>query len=90
VDREEAPLTQLAIRIDSADERSALEAALLRARATELGEIRRRNTRLVTGYGDATTRDVMTDEADRARLRWTMLDRLLDALERTGPGDEGG
>ena len=81
-------MTELAIRIDTADERSALEQALLRARATELGEVRRRNVRLVTGYGDATTRNVMGDEADRAQLCWTMLDRLLDALRAAGPGDD--
>jgi hypothetical protein len=83
-------LTALPIRIDSAEERAALEQALLRARATELGEVRRRNVRLVTGYGDATSRDAMSGEADRAQLRWTMLDRLLAALNGTGrPDGEG-
>jgi hypothetical protein len=80
----------LPIRIDSAEERSALEQALLRARASELGEVRRRNVRLVTGYGDTTTRDVMSGEADRSQLRWAMLDRVLAALKATGqPGGEG-
>jgi len=77
---DDKPEVQLTIRIDSDAERAALEQALLRARAGELGEVRRRNVRLVTGYGDATTRDVMGGEADRAQLRWTMLDRLLIAF----------
>jgi hypothetical protein len=80
---------ELLIRVASAEELTALEQALLRARATELAEVRRRDTRLVTGYGDATTRDVMTGEAERAQLRWTMLDRLLAALRAAGPGSGG-
>lgn len=58
----------------------ALEQALLRARASELSEWRRRETRLVTGYGDDTTRTSLSEEGARARRRWTMLDRLLSAL----------
>jgi hypothetical protein len=70
----------LAVRIESEAERAALERALLRARASELTEVRRRDTRLITGYGDSTTRETMADEAERAQLRWTMLDRVLVAL----------
>jgi len=70
----------LDIQVDSAEERAALEQALLRARATELAEIRRNQVRVSAGYGDATTRDSMTGEAARAQLRRTMLDRLLGAL----------
>jgi hypothetical protein len=70
----------LDIQVESADERAALEQALLRARATELAEVRRNQVRVSAGYGDATTRDSMTGEAARAHLRWTMLDRLLSAL----------
>ena len=70
----------LRLRIDSGDERAALEQALLRARATELAEVRRNQVRLSAGYGDATTRDSMTGEAGRAQLRLTMLDRLLSEL----------
>jgi hypothetical protein len=62
------------------DERAALEQALLRARATELAEVRRHQVRLSAGYGDAGTRDTMTGEAARAQARWTMLDRLLEAI----------
>ena len=70
----------LTVRIDSPDERAALEQALLRARATELAEVRRNHVRLSAGYGDTTTRDAMTGEAGRAVLRHAMLDRLLSAL----------
>jgi hypothetical protein len=70
------------IAIESDEERAALEQALLRARATELAEVRRNQVRVSAGYGDATTRDSMTGEAARAHLRWTMLDRLLRALRK--------
>lgn len=72
----------LTVKIDSPDERAALEQALLRARATELAEVRRNQVRVSAGYGDATTRDSMTGEAERAHLRWTMLDRLVAALRK--------
>jgi hypothetical protein len=80
----------LHLRIDSKEERAALEQALLRARATELAEVRRNQVRLSAGYGDATTRDAMSGEAGRAQLRWTMLDRLLAELRRgrDAPGGE--
>ena len=71
------------------DELEELERALLKARATELGEVRRRQIRLSAGYGDATTRDAMGGEAGRAQLRWTMLDRLLFELRRRDD-DSGG
>lgn len=60
----------------------ALRPALLRARSAELGEVRRRDVRLTAGYGDDTTRDVMDDEARRARARHDALDALLTALDR--------
>ena len=77
---DDARTMTLTVRIDSPDERAALEQALLRARATELAEVRRNQVRLSAGYGDATTRDSMTGEAGRAQLRVTMLDRLLTEL----------
>ena len=70
------------IRVGSQEERAALEQALLRARATELAEVRRNQVRLSAGYGDPMTRDAMSGEAGRAQLRWTMLDRLLSELRR--------
>jgi len=64
------------------DELEELERALLKARATELGEVRRRDIRLTAGYGDATTRDVLDDESRRAGVRRDALTKVLDALRR--------
>ncbi len=83
--RTEANELRLVIRCESTDERRALEQALLRAQASELTEVRRRETRLVAGYGDDVTRDSMTGELATASLRRTMLDRVLEAL-RKSPG----
>lgn len=81
-------MTRFEIQLDSDEERDALEQALLRARATELSEVRRHQTRLVAGYGDTTTRQAMTGEAGRADLRRRMLDRVLRALRGEPPEDE--
>jgi hypothetical protein len=62
-----------------------LRRALLKARAAELSEIRRRDVRLTAGYGDATNREVMDDEARRAQLRHDVLSKLLEALDRAEP-----
>lgn len=62
------------------EELEELERALLKARATELGEVRRRDIRLTAGYGDATTRDVLDDDRRRARMRHDVLGKLIDAL----------
>ncbi len=59
-----------------------LESALLKARASELSEVRRRDVRLTAGYGDATTREVLDDEGRRAGIRHEILSRLIDALRR--------
>jgi hypothetical protein len=74
----------LDLHLDLADDASLeeLERALLKARATELGEVRRRNVRLTAGYGDATNRGVMDDEGHRAQLRYDALTALLEALRR--------
>ena len=75
------------VRLDlvGAEELEELERALLKARASELSEVRRRNVRLVAGYGDTTTRGVMDDEGRRAQIRYDVLSRLLEAL-RGGSG----
>jgi hypothetical protein len=79
IDRPTAPVE---LRLDLTDaELAELERALLKARATELGEVRRRQVRLSAGYGDATTRDVLDDEADRAQLRHDVLSTLIDAIK---------
>ncbi len=71
---------ELRIEVADDEELAELEAALLKARAAELGEARRRAVRLTAGYGDATTREVLHDEGRRARIRYEVLSRLLDAL----------
>ena len=76
----EPRVLSLRLAVDSSDDLAALEQALLRARATELAEVRRKQVRLSAGYGDVGTRETMTGEAGRAQLRWTMLDRLITAL----------
>ena len=63
-------------------ELDALERALLRSRASELTEVRRRDIRLTAGYGDATTREVLDDEGRQARLRYEALGAVLEALRR--------
>jgi hypothetical protein len=65
------------------EELAELERALLKARATELGEVRRRKVRLAAGYGDATTRDVLDDESRRAQIRHDLLSRLIDEVRRS-------
>jgi len=72
------------------DDLDALEQAILRARASELGEVRRLEVRLGAGYGDAGTRTSMAAEEGRARRRWTMLDRLLEALRSSTTTGTGG
>jgi hypothetical protein len=65
------------------EELAELERALVKARATELSEVRRRSVRLTAGYGDATTREVLDDEGRRARIRHDALSKLLDELRRS-------
>lgn len=72
----------LHLEIETDEELTELERALLKARATELGEVRRRQIRLTAGYGDETTRGVMDDEGRRAEIRHRMLTKLLEAIER--------
>ena len=70
----------LHLELGSDDELEELERALLKARATELGEVRRRDIRLTAGYGDATTREMLDDEGRRAQIRHDVLTRLIEAL----------
>jgi len=71
---------------DDEDDLEDLERALLRARATELSEVHRRNVRLTAGYGDATTREVLDDEGTQARRRYDALTRAIEALRRARDG----
>jgi hypothetical protein len=74
---------ELHLELTNDEELEELERALLKARATELSEVRRRNIRLTAGYGDDTTRDVLGDEGRRAQVRHDVLSRLLDELRRS-------
>jgi len=71
---------ELQLEVDDDEQLEELESALLKARAAELGEVRRRQVRFTAGYGDATTREVLDDEGRRAQVRYDVLTRLLEAL----------
>jgi hypothetical protein len=86
---DDPPTIDLRIGLDEAG-LEALEGALLRARATELAEVRRRNVRLTAGYGDPTTRDVLDDEGRQAKRRYEALSAVLDALRAARSGSTGG
>ena len=72
---------RLEIEVDADEELAALRGALLAARATELGEARRRGDRLLFGYGTDSAREGMSAEVAQARRRIEMLDRLIAALD---------
>jgi ubiquinone/menaquinone biosynthesis C-methylase UbiE len=76
----------LRLTVDSDAALDELERVLLKARATELAEVRRQDLRHTAGYGDATSRDVMGETGRTARLRYELLTRLIEAIrrERTG------
>ena len=78
----ERRVIELRVEIDDDEQLDELESALLRARAAELGEARRRQVRFTAGYGDATTREVLDDEGRRAQVRHDLLTRVLEALRR--------
>ena len=71
---------ELRLYIDDPEQLDELERALLKARAAELGEVRRRQVRFTAGYGDATTRELLDDEGRRAQIRYDVLTRLLEAI----------
>jgi hypothetical protein len=77
---------ELRLTVDSDEALDELERALLKARATELAEVRRQDLRHTAGYGDATTRDAMGEAGRLARLRYDLLTRLIEAIrgERMG------
>ena len=72
---------QLEIPIESDEELTALEGALIAARAAELSQIRRRGARHAFGYGSDSARETMTDEVDYAERRHAILDRVLAAVK---------
>ena len=77
---DQLPTLRIDLAFASDDALDELERALIKARASELTEVSRRNVRLTAGYGDATGRDVMDDEGRRAQLRYDALSSLLDAI----------
>ena len=78
---------ELRLAVGSDEELDELEKALLKARATELAEVRRQNLRFTAGYGDATGRDVMDEVGRRAQVRYDVLSRLLEALRKATAAD---
>ena len=73
---------ELRLTLGSEEELDELEKALLKARATELSEVRRQNLRFTAGYGDATSRDVMGEVVRLAQARYDVLSRLIEAIGR--------
>lgn len=71
----------LQLSIDSDEELRELERALVKARATELAEVRRQDLRHTAGYGDTTKRETMDDVARLARVRHDLIVRLIDELK---------
>jgi hypothetical protein len=78
---------RLEVPIDSEADLTALEGALMAARATERTNVRRRGDRLSFGYGSDSARETMNAEVDQAQRRVTVLDRLLAALTEASPPD---
>ena len=84
---DDRPLLRLGVVVESEEELAALRGALLAARAGELAEMRRRGARHGFGYGSDSARESMTAEAAQAQRRWTMLDRLITALDEAEARD---
>lgn len=84
---EPEPAREVALRltVESDDELDELERVLLKARATELAEVRRQDLRHTAGYGDATSREVMGATGREARLRHDLLTRLIEAIRAERP-----
>jgi hypothetical protein len=78
----EARELELRLAVGSDEELDELEKALLKARATELAEVRRQNLRFTAGYGDATSRDVMDEVGRLAQVRYDLLTALIEAISR--------
>ncbi len=78
---------RLEIPIESEEELTALEGALIAARAAELSQIRRRGARHAFGYGSDSACETMTDEVDHAERRHAMLDRVVAAVKEASGSD---
>jgi hypothetical protein len=71
----------LRLSIDGDEELRELERALVKARATELAEVRRQDLRHTAGYGDTTKRETMGEVARLAQVRHDLIVRLIDELK---------
>ena len=71
---------ELRLAIETDEELDELERVLLKARATELAEVRRQDLRHTAGYGDETGREVMGETGRLARVRYDVLSRLVEAV----------
>ncbi len=78
---DEPRVLSLRLSIDSDEELRELERALVKARATELAEVRRQDLRHTAGYGDTTKRETMGEVARLAQLRHDLVVRLIDELK---------
>lgn len=67
------------VEVNTPAEKEALDVFLLRGVASERSDMNRLNIRLHAGYGDSHTRDTMDTEEGRARLRYTMGQRMAVA-----------
>jgi hypothetical protein len=74
-------VVRLDVPIGRADDLAILRGALLSARATELGELRRRAGRHSLGYGSDSARESMDDDVRRLRRRIELLDALIAAID---------
>jgi hypothetical protein len=66
--------------LDGEDDVRLLRGALLAAKATELAELQRWDSRLSFGYGTDSAREGMSAEVEQRRRRIELLDRLLEGL----------
>jgi hypothetical protein len=73
---------ELTLTVESDQALDDLEGVLLKARATELAEVRRQDLRHTAGYGDATSREVMGETGRAARQRYDLLTGLIEAIRR--------
>jgi hypothetical protein len=80
---------RIELAVESDEELADLRAALVAARATQVGEMRRRDARRGFGYGTASQQESMSAEAAQARRRADLLDRLEAAI-RVAAGETAG
>src|SRR5262245_632798 len=82
---------ELVLRLTLGDsERRALRGVLLGARAAELAEVKRRGGRHAFGYGTDSARETMSADADDARRKMDLLDRLIAAVAAAQGGRDAG